>query len=156
MASAQKKKKAPPPAPLQPGAGAFTAAELLRHDSQNIQIFTSVVGRVYDVTSGGKEFFGPGGPYEMFAGHDGTYNLAVVSLEKPTLDTFEHEYDEDEKECLADWLAYFDNRFGAPVGVLSDRQHSLSVSDLPRATKIPFAKDEDDEEEDSKPPASRL
>ena len=40
------------------------------------RLLVSLLGRVYDC-SAGKEFFGRGGPYEIFAGRDGTYNLAV-------------------------------------------------------------------------------
>lgn len=129
-----------PPPPLDPVEKAFTAAQLLKHNGQSdhLPLLTSVLGRVYDV-SVGKEFFGKGGPYEMFAGHDGTYNLAVMSLKKHTLDKFDYELDAEDKECLSDWIAYFDNRYGRPVGQLSDRKHAVSMKDLPRATKIPFS-----------------
>eukprot|EP00927_Polykrikos_kofoidii_P077993 TRINITY_DN74877_c0_g1_i1.p1 TRINITY_DN74877_c0_g1~~TRINITY_DN74877_c0_g1_i1.p1 ORF type:complete len:471 (-),score=76.26 TRINITY_DN74877_c0_g1_i1:95-1438(-) len=132
---------AKPPPPLEPGDRCFTLADLRVHDGRGEgppQLLTSVLGRVYDVTSG-KEFFGSGGPYEMFAGRDGTYNLAVMTLKKGTLDKFEYEFDDDDKECLSDWIAYFDNRYGRPLGVLSDHAHPVSLCDLPRATKIPFS-----------------
>eukprot|EP00415_Alexandrium_ostenfeldii_P002179 UN2179 len=87
----------------------------------------------------------------MFAGHDGTYNLAVMSLKKQTLDKFEYELDDDDKECLADWLAYFDNRYSRPIGTLSGKRHAVSLGDLPRAKKIPFSDVEDD---DSATPAT--
>merc|ERR1711963_918179 len=101
-------------------------------------LWTSLLGRVYDVTSG-NEFFGPGGPYEMFAGHDGTYMLAVMSLKKQFLDKFTYEIDDEDKETLSEWIAYFDNRYGQPIGELSDREHCLKVKDLPPAQKIPFS-----------------
>jgi len=130
-------KPPPPPPPLEPASVSFTLAQLQQHGVNNVQILTSLLGRVYDVTSGG-EFFGAGGPYEMFAGHDGTYNLTMMTLKKQTLDKFGgYEVDADDKECLADWLAYFDNRYGRPVGMLWE-QHAIRLSDLPRATKIPF------------------
>lgn len=131
--------KVPPP-PMEPSERAFTAAELLQHDGQRdgLPILTSVLGRVYDVTVG-KEFFGRGGPYEMFAGHDGTYNLAVMSLKKQTLDKFDYELDDEDKECLADWIAYFDNRYSRPIGTLGGKKHTVSLQDLPRAKKIPFS-----------------
>lgn len=116
-----------------------------------IPMLTSLLGRVYDV-SAAKDLFGAGAPYEMFTGHDGTYNLAVMSLKKKSLDKFDYELDEEEQECLSDWIAYFDNRYGRPVGRLTGRTHSISLSELPPATKIPFS-DPDDEES---VPASKL
>lgn len=159
--AAEGSKKGPPPPPMPAADKAITASELRRHNGSKagMPILTSVLGRVYDVTVA-KDLFGKGGPYEMFAGHDGTYNLAVMSLQKKTLDVFDYELEEEEKEALADWLAYFDKRYDRPIGMLSDREHSYELADLPRATKIPFEFEEDDEEESTKaaasPPASRL
>jgi len=151
-----KKRKVPPP-PLAPADKAFTSAELAQFDGKGPgkPILTSVLGRVYDVT-GAKESFGPGGPYEMFAGHDGTYNLAVMTLKKHTVDKTDYTLDAEDKECLADWIAYFDNRYGQPLGELRDRPHPISIKDLPRATKIPFDTAEEEEADSTKPPASKL
>mmetsp|Transcript_59807 Transcript_59807/g.165385 ORF Transcript_59807/g.165385 Transcript_59807/m.165385 type:complete len:433 (+) Transcript_59807:68-1366(+) len=151
--------KVPPP-PLDPADRTFTAEELLVHNGQRegVPILTSVLGRVYDVTVG-KDFFGPGGPYEMFAGRDGTYNLAVMSLKKQTLDKFEYELDDEDKECLADWIAYFDNRYQRPIGELRGKRHAVALQDLPRAKKIPFSNMSEDEETDTpqqSAPASKL
>ena len=55
-----------------------------------------------DVTSG-KESFGPGGPYAAFAGHDATYNLAVMTLKKQSVDKF------------AARLDMGDDRTGSPI-----------------------------------------
>merc|ERR1740129_2675752 len=85
----------------------------------------------------------------MFAGHDGTYNLAVMSLKKHTLNKFDYELDDDDKECLADWIAYFDNRYSQPLGEIRDRQHAVSLGQLPRATKIPFSNEYDEDDDDS-------
>jgi len=158
-----KKKNEPPPPPMSPGERAFTLAELQKHSgaTDGLPLLTSVLGRVYDV-SAARDLFGPKGPYEMFAGHDGTYNLAVMSLKKQTLDKFNFELDDEEdKECLADWIAYFDNRYGRPLGSLQDKRHLVALEDLPRATKIPFSglDDDDDEEEageDDSAPRSKL
>ena len=49
--------------------------------------YDPIVSPSQDVSSG-KESFGPGGPYAAFAGHDATYNLAVMTLKKQTVDTF--------------------------------------------------------------------
>lgn len=144
------------PLPMEPGEQSFTLAELKEHHANQKArpTLTAVLGRVYDVTWA-KDLFGPKAPYEMFTGHDGTYNLAVMSLKAKTLDKFEYELDDEEKECIADWLAYFDNKYGQPIGVLADRKHAVSLQDIPRAKKIPFEGiDDDDEDEDEQPPAT--
>eukprot|EP00928_Gymnodinium_smaydae_P023124 TRINITY_DN19207_c0_g1_i1.p1 TRINITY_DN19207_c0_g1~~TRINITY_DN19207_c0_g1_i1.p1 ORF type:complete len:410 (+),score=75.03 TRINITY_DN19207_c0_g1_i1:38-1231(+) len=148
------KPKVPPP--MAPTDRPITMQELSKHDGHvnpAAPILTSVLGRIYDVSKA-KDLFGPGGPYEMFAGHDGTYNLAVMSLKKQSLDRFSYELDADDRECLADWIAYFDNRYGRPVGVLAEVKHAVQLRDLPAATKIPFS--DSSESTDAQPPASRL
>ena len=143
------KPKVPPP--MQPGDRNFTSSELALFDGSDPAkpFLTSVLGRIYDVSKG-KDSFGPSGPYAMFAGHDGTYNLAVMSLKKQTVDKFEYVLEQDDKECLADWIAYFDNHYGRPLGILRDRTHAIALKDLPQATKIPF------QSQESEAPASRL
>jgi len=148
------------PPPLPAGDLTFTLAELNKEDGQKAgtRLLVSLLGRVYNCAIG-REFFGPGGPYEMFAGRDGTYNLAVMSLKKKTLDHFTYTLDADEKESLAEWIAYFDNRYGAPIGRLTQPTHPLQLQDLPRPKKIPFSGGGGDETEESKAdatPQSRL
>ena len=149
-ASVKKSGKASVPPPMEPGDRNFTASELANFDGSDPSkpLLTSVLGRIYDV-SNGKVSFGPDGPYAMFAGHDGTYNLAVMSLKKQTVDKFKYVLEQDDKECLSDWIAYFDNHYGRPLGILRDRTHAIAIKDLPRATKIPF-------QETSETPSSRL
>lgn len=142
--SQAKKKKGPPPPPLVPENRPMTLKELSKHGPEAKQILTSVLGRIYDVSAA--SFFRKGGAYEMFSGHDGTWNLAVMSLKKKDIDTFEYGLDDEEKETLADWIAYFDHNYGQPFGRLLTK-HSIKLSDLPRAQKIPF-EDMDDEDDD--------
>eukprot|EP00747_Dinoflagellata_sp_TGD_P179590 gnl/TRDRNA2_/TRDRNA2_30636_c0_seq1.p1 gnl/TRDRNA2_/TRDRNA2_30636_c0~~gnl/TRDRNA2_/TRDRNA2_30636_c0_seq1.p1 ORF type:complete len:408 (+),score=77.70 gnl/TRDRNA2_/TRDRNA2_30636_c0_seq1:67-1290(+) len=139
-AAAKKSASTSVPPPLEPGSKKFTLKQLRGYNGEvdGQPIMTSLLGRVYDVTSG-KDLFGPGGPYEMFAGHDGTYNLGVMSLKKNTLDKFKYKMDAEDHMTLAEWLAYFDNRYGQPVGMLSDKTHPIKVADLPLAKKIPFS-----------------
>lgn len=126
------------PAPLEAIKREVSFAELAKHGAKEAVIWTSLLGRVYDVTSG-RDMFGSGGAYEVFAGHDGTYMLAVMSLKKKFLDKFVYEFDDEEKETLSEWIAYFDTRYGPPIGQLSDKHHCLGLDDLPRAQKIPFS-----------------
>ncbi|RHZ62476.1 cytochrome b5-like heme/steroid binding domain-containing protein [Aspergillus thermomutatus] len=47
-------------------------------------VYLAVRGRVFDVTPG-KHFYGPGGPYENFAGRDASRGLALQSFEEEVL-----------------------------------------------------------------------
>ncbi|CAK0873439.1 unnamed protein product, partial [Prorocentrum cordatum] len=85
----------------------------------------------------------------------GLAGLAVMSLKQGTLDRFAYEVDDEERQCLADWIAYFDNKFGRPVGRLSDKTHSLELRHLPlaydradRATPIHRAQPEEATDDD--------
>jgi len=135
--SASKANPAAVPSPMRALNRVFSCEELTRHHANADQILVSLLGRVYDVSSG-REFFGVGGPYQMFSGHDATYNLFVMSLKQSTLDLFQYEFDEDDALTIAEWICYFDNRYGRPIGLLGGQRHPVTVADLPRPTKIPF------------------
>lgn len=80
------------------------------------KVYLAVRGKVYDVTMG-KQFYGPGGPYENFAGRDASRGLAYNSfdpsvltpIEKP-LDTLE-DLSPEEKESLDNWESHFDGKY---------------------------------------------
>mmetsp|Transcript_5703 Transcript_5703/g.11613 ORF Transcript_5703/g.11613 Transcript_5703/m.11613 type:complete len:193 (-) Transcript_5703:80-658(-) len=148
-AVSDKKHKKIPVEPLQPGDRKFTLEQLNAFSAEapgSQQILLSVLGRVYDVSTG-RKVYGSGGKYSLFAGHDGTYNLAVMTMKKNTLDMFEYELDDEDKCTLSEWIAFFDHRYGRPLGELVDRRHAVHWKDLPRPSKIPFSGDDDDEEE---------
>ncbi|KAF1658707.1 UNVERIFIED_CONTAM: Protein vem-1, partial [Eudyptes robustus] len=55
----------------------MTLEELRPYDGvQDERVLLAVCGNIYDVTRG-KDFYGPGGPYEKLAGHDATRALAT-------------------------------------------------------------------------------
>jgi membrane-associated progesterone receptor component len=59
----------------------YTPGELAEFDGQkNKRILMGVRGRVYDVTAGAN-FYGPGGPYEGFAGRDASRGLSKGSFD---------------------------------------------------------------------------
>lgn len=110
---------------------AFGLEELQRgHGSSSQRILVSILSDIYDVSTGA-EFFGPSGPYRVYAGHDATYCLATMSLKPADLDRFQYILDDDDLQCLADWVAYFRVKYGPAVGRITGVKHPLSLADLP-------------------------
>ncbi|KAI1923643.1 Dihydrodipicolinate synthase [Ophidiomyces ophidiicola] len=63
----------------------FTPTTLLEFDGRNNKpVYLAVRGRVFDV-SAGRNFYGPGGPYENFAGRDASRGLACQSFDEEML-----------------------------------------------------------------------
>ncbi|RMZ80823.1 hypothetical protein DV737_g2871, partial [Chaetothyriales sp. CBS 132003] len=95
------------PRTLLPYNGMLSAA----NPSGNIYI--GVKGKVFDVTPG-RNFYGPGGPYENFAGRDATRGLACQSFDESMLtkdldgplDDCK-DLDRDELENLKGWVERF-------------------------------------------------
>ncbi|KAI9737014.1 MAG: hypothetical protein M1834_000603 [Cirrosporium novae-zelandiae] len=73
--------KGPPPVVFR----TFTPLTLLPYNGTNNQpIYFAVRGKVFDVTPG-RNFYGPGGPYQNFAGRDATRGLACQSFDEEML-----------------------------------------------------------------------
>ncbi|MCJ1295604.1 hypothetical protein MMC34_007167 [Xylographa carneopallida] len=73
--------KGPPPTVFR----TFTPLELKPFNGENnMPVYLAVRGRVFDVTSG-RNFYGPGGPYENFAGRDASRGLASGSFDEDML-----------------------------------------------------------------------
>lgn len=90
----------------------FSPADLLHHNGVSSQtIYVSVNRKVYDMTSGAS-FYGPGSSYNVFAGHDATKNLALMSLDVADLDQPDYQCaDDEETTTLADWVKKFDGKY---------------------------------------------
>ena len=72
-------------------------------------VYLAVRGRVFDV-SPGRNFYGPGGPYENFAGRDASRGLACGSFDEDMLTKNLHgpldelkDLDQGQLEALQDW-----------------------------------------------------
>lgn len=110
----------------------YTATELAEfgdgHDGRPILI--SIFGRVYDVSAGSK-FYGPGGPYENFAGHDVTYSLSTGCR---TSDCLELTVDGLDDKLLNEgkrWLSFFHLHDKYPlVGKLESDYLEILMKDL--------------------------
>ena len=80
-------------------------------------VYLAVRGKVFDVTSG-RNFYGPGGPYENFAGRDATRGLACGSFDEDMLTkNLEGPLDDlgglgsDEMQALQDWEDRFTEKY---------------------------------------------
>ncbi|KAL9113183.1 MAG: hypothetical protein Q9187_007655 [Circinaria calcarea] len=104
-------------------------------------VYLAVRGRVFDVTAG-RNFYGPGGPYENFAGRDATRGLACGSFDEDMLTKdLEGPLDDlsglgpDEMSALQDWEERFLEKYlvvGKLVAVESDEapeDNNLSVAE---------------------------
>ncbi|KAI0136446.1 membrane-associated progesterone receptor component 1 [Xylariales sp. AK1849] len=96
----------------------FTPRTLLPYNGLNgMPVYLSVRGRVFDVTSG-RNFYGPGGPYENFAGRDASRGLACHSFDEDMLtkdldgplDKLEGLGDE-EMESMRGWEERFESKY---------------------------------------------
>ncbi|OQD76155.1 hypothetical protein PENDEC_c005G05528 [Penicillium decumbens] len=80
-------------------------------------VFLAVRGRVFDVTPG-KNFYGPGGPYENFAGRDASRGLAHQSFDEEMLtkdlsaplDDLK-DLDDEQLENLQSWEERFSEKY---------------------------------------------
>ncbi|KAI0175863.1 cytochrome b5 [Hypoxylon sp. FL1284] len=82
------KPSAPAALPREPPAvvfKTFTPRTLLPYNGlDGMPVYLAVRGRVFDVTSG-RNFYGPGGPYQNFAGRDASRGLACHSFDESML-----------------------------------------------------------------------
>ncbi|XP_028397441.1 membrane-associated progesterone receptor component 2-like [Dendronephthya gigantea] len=92
----------------------FTVNELLEFDGvKNERVLLAVCGKVFDVTKG-RSFYGPGGPYSAFGGHDASRGLATFSADTSAV---KGEYDDlsdlnsMQLESLKEWEMQFMERY---------------------------------------------
>ena len=96
----------------------FTPPDLKDYNGEKgMPVYLAVRGKVFDVTPG-KNFYGPGGPYENFAGRDASRGLACGSFDadmltadlQGPLDTLEG-LSPEELEALQDWELRFLDKY---------------------------------------------
>ena len=68
-------------------------------------IYVSLRRKVLDVSYGGKEMYGPEGPYHKFAGHEASKALALMSLEPEHLDDLSLSgLSNEQQQVLDEWV----------------------------------------------------
>ena len=115
--------RAPPDAPAGGGGGTeaeppgpegdMSREELEAFDGQEEgkAVLVGVRGRIFDVSEG-REFYGKGGPYNIFAGIDASVALARMSFKPEDLENTDWEnLSYSEKDTLDDWEAKFESKY---------------------------------------------
>ena len=83
----------------------YERSELGAYDGSDPQrpLLIAVRGEVYDVTRG-RHFYGPGGPYAVFAGKDCTRALAKMSFDAADFTGSLESLSQEELDNLEDWI----------------------------------------------------
>ncbi|KAI4254146.1 MAG: hypothetical protein LQ352_003253 [Teloschistes flavicans] len=106
--------KPPPPIVFR----TFTPPLLKPYNGENnMPVYLAVNGKVFDVSSG-RNFYGPGGPYENFAGRDASRGLACGSFDEDMLTKdLDGPLDdlkglgEEEMEAMKGWEERFNEKY---------------------------------------------
>lgn len=117
----------------------FKVLELKEYDGvQNEgRILIAVNGKVFDVTRG-KQFYGPEGPYGVFAGHDASRALATFSLDKETLkEDFDDlsDLNSEQMDSVREWEMQFMEKYEYIGKLLKPTEEPTDYSDEEESDK---------------------
>ncbi|KAJ1416738.1 Cytochrome b5-like heme/steroid binding domain [Sesbania bispinosa] len=105
--------------------GEITDWELRSYNGSdpNKPLLMAIKGQIYDV-SAGRNFYGPGGPYAMFAGKECSRALALLSFKPEDINGNLEGLDESELAILEDWEYKFIEKY-PKVGQLVPEHRTL-------------------------------
>lgn len=117
----RKQQPARPPLP-EAEARDYTLAELAKHDGTDPgkPLLLAVRGVVYDVGRG-RDFYGPHGPYSMFAGKDCTRALAKMAFDRVLFTGDTEGLELEEVERLEAWIDTFESKYRRVGRLLTSR-----------------------------------
>jgi len=98
-------------------------------ENPDSRVLVAVLGKVYDVTKG-KSFYGPGGPYSVFAGHDASRGLATFSVHSVS-DEYDDLSDLKQSELneVREWDLQFSEKYPLVGKLLKPGEQPTSYSD---------------------------
>lgn len=102
-----------PTVPAEPvQLGDVTEEELRAYDGSDPKkpLLMAIKGQIYDVSMS-RMFYGPGGPYALFAGRDASRALALLSFDSKDLTGNIVGLDPSELETLRDWELKFQEKY---------------------------------------------
>ncbi|KAH6779528.1 membrane-associated progesterone binding protein 3 [Perilla frutescens var. hirtella] len=107
--------------------GDVTEEELRAYDGSdnNKPLLMAIKGQIYDV-SRSRMFYGPGGPYALFAGRDASRALALMSFDTKDLTGNIEGLSESELEVLQDWEYKFMEKYVKVGQLVSNNTSSES------------------------------
>ncbi|ERM95152.1 hypothetical protein AMTRI_Chr07g81700 [Amborella trichopoda] len=113
----------PPPVQL----GEITEEELSAYDGSDPKkpLLMAIKGQIYDISQS-RMFYGPGGPYALFAGKDASRALAKMSFEKEDLTGDIEGLGPFELDALQDWEYKFMSKY---VKVGQIKKETVPVTD---------------------------
>lgn len=97
---------------------------LNRYGFKSSQVLLSANGEVYEATSHptGRDFYGKGKPYNVFAGCDSTLALARVQINRSLCNTWNWDsLNSTERKTLAEWILKFRTKYKY-VGLLQEAE----------------------------------
>ncbi|CAN0911859.1 Membrane steroid-binding protein 2 [Linum grandiflorum] len=123
-----------PPPILEPvQLGDVTEQELRAYDGSDPSkpLLMAIKGQIYDV-SRSRMFYGPGGPYGIFAGREAARALALLSFDPQDLTADLEGLSESELEVLQDWEYKFIEKYVKVGQIVS----SKAVGDSPKLEEV--------------------
>lgn len=115
------------------GLGLMSEEELQTYDGSdpNKPLLMAIKGHVYDV-SPSRLFYGPGGPYALFAGRDASRALALMSFDPNDLTGNIEGLEPSELEVLQDWEYKFQEKYAKVGQIVTENTRNGDTASLDR------------------------